>query len=61
MLQILNWLCLISICFLSIQVFCYMCKNAINIFYDITKVKKVSAQNTVKSSFTEELINKIAK
>ena len=61
MLQILNWLCLISICFLCAQVFCYMCKNAINIFEDIRKIKKVSTQNPVISTITEELINKIAK
>lgn len=61
MLQILNWLSLISICFLCVQVFCYMCKNAIDLFEDITKVKKVSTQSTVIPSVTEELVNKIAK
>ena len=61
MLQILNWLCLISICILSLQVFCYMCKNVINIFESTTKYKKVSSKNTVIASVTEELINKIAK
>ena len=61
MLQILNWLCLISICFLSLQVFFYMCKSAINTFESTIKVKKVSTQNPVISTVTEELINKIAK
>lgn len=64
MLQILNWMCLISICFLCSQVFAYMCKNAIDIFEDIkvvNKRKNVVLLNKDISTVSNELINKIAK
>ena len=62
MLQILNWLCLISVCGLSAEIFLYMCKNAMNIFENNTKKsKKVCAHNVDISIDTEKLINKISK
>ena len=64
MLQILNWLCLISICFLCSQVFVYMCKNTIDIFEDIkcnNQRKKVVSLNQDIPSASDELVNKIAK
>ena len=64
MLQILNWLCLISICFLCLQVFVYMCKNTIDIFEDIkcnNQRKKVVSLNQDIPSVSDELVNKIAK
>ena len=61
MLQILNWLCLISVSFLSFQVFSYMCKDAIKLYKSIIKTKKVHSQKPVIPTVAEELLNKIAK
>ena len=47
MLQILKWLCLISVSFLSFQVFSYMCKDAIKLYKSIIKTKKVYSKKTV--------------
>ena len=47
MLQILNWLCLISVSFLSFQVF--------------SKTKKVYSKKTVIPMVTDELLKKVAK
>ncbi|MBU5335812.1 hypothetical protein [Intestinibacter bartlettii] len=61
MLKILNWLCLISVCFLSIQVFSYMCKDTIKLYKSMIKSKKVHSQKPAIPTIAEELLNKIAK
>ena len=61
MLQILNWLCLISVWFLSIQVFLYMCKDTIRLYKSMVRTKKVHSQKPVIPTVAEELLNKIAK
>lgn len=61
MLQILSWLCLISICGLSSQIFIYMCENAIVLFNSLKYSKKTSSSNQAISSITVEFENKIAK
>lgn len=61
MLQILNWLCLISVSFLSFQVFSYMCKDAIKLYKSIIKTKKVYSKKTVIPTITDELLKKVAK
>ena len=61
MLQILNWLCLISVCFLSIQVFLYMCKDTIRLYKSMVRTKTVHSQKPVIPTVAEELLNKIAK
>ena len=61
MLQILNWLCLISVSFLSFQVFLYMCKDAIKLYKSIIKTKKVYSKKTVIPTITDELLKKVAK
>ena len=61
MLQILNWLCLISICFLSIQVFLYMCKDTMKLYKSMVKSKKVNSRKQDIPTVAEELLNKIAK
>ena len=61
MLQILNWLCLISVSFLSFQVFWYMCKDAIKLYKSIIKTKKVYSKKTVIPMVTDELLKKVAK
>lgn len=61
MLQILNWLCLISVSFLSFQVFLYMCKDAIKLYKSIIKTKKVYSKKTVIPMVTDELLKKVAK
>ena len=61
MLQILNWLCLISVSFLSFQVFSYMCKDAIKLYKSIIKTKKVYYKKTVIPTITDELLKKVAK
>ena len=55
MLQILNWLCLISVSFLSFQVFSYMCKDAIKLYKSIIKTKKVYSKKTVIPMVTDKL------
>ena len=49
MLQILNWLCLISVCFLSIQVFLYMCKDTMKLYkkYEIGMGLKELSPKTI--------------
>ena len=61
MLQILNWLCLISVSFLSFQVFSYMCKDAIKLYKSIIKTKKVYSKKIVIPTITDELLKKVAK
>ena len=61
MLQILNWLCLISVSFLSFQVFSYMCKDAIKLYKSIIKTKKVYSKKAVIPMVTDELLKKISK
>lgn len=61
MLQILNWLCLISLTFLSFQVFSYMCKDTIKLYKNIVKPKKNYNLKPTVSKDAQELLNKIAK
>ena len=61
MLQILNWLCLISVSFLSLQVFLYMCKDTIKLYESLVKTKKTSSRKTVIPNATEDLLKKVAK
>ena len=61
MLQILNWLCLIGVSFLSFQVFSYMCKDAIKLYKSIIKTKKVYSKKTAIPMVTDELLKKVAK
>ena len=61
MLQILNWLSLISVCFLSIQVFLYMCKDTIKLYKSMVRTKKVYSKKTVIPMVTDELLKKVAK
>ena len=51
MLQILNWLCLISVSFLSFQVFSYMCKDAIKLYKSIIKTKKVYSKDSYSNGY----------
>lgn len=61
MFQIFNWICLICICFLVVEIMIYFCKDAINLYNgaNVKKAKNVGKRKVEGVMY--EYQNKIAK
>lgn len=61
MFQIINWLCLIAISFLVVEIMVYFCKDAINIFNGIGNARGKVVGNAKVGASKYVYENKIAK
>ena len=63
--QIMSWICLLSICFLCLQVMIFICENTFKLFNKVTFNNKNNNKNNnkklVTASVTYNYKNKIAK
>ena len=59
--QIMSWICLISICFLCLQVMIFICDDTLKLFNSIIFNKKNNNRKPVVSRSTYNYKNKIAK
>lgn len=59
--QFMSWICLLSICFLSLQVMIFICNDTVKLFNKVTFHKKKSIKKSVTSSAIYNYKNKIAK
>ncbi|MEG1285020.1 MAG: hypothetical protein RSD22_04730 [Romboutsia sp.] len=61
MFQIINWICLVSICFLVGEIMVYFCKDAINILNGIEVKRSINVGKTRLDKTNYCFKNKIAK
>lgn len=61
MFQMINWLCLICISFLVIEVMINFCKDVLNIYNGVNSVSRTSVAKTKVKASTYTYENKIAK
>lgn len=61
MFQMFNWMCLICICFLVIEIMVYFCKDAINLYNGVNVKKYKNVGKRRLEGATYEYQNKIAK
>lgn len=63
--QIISWICLISLCFLCLQVMIYMCEDTLKLYNKTINNKKnrnkTIRKNTASAMYTYSYENKIAK
>ncbi|WP_455539096.1 hypothetical protein [Terrisporobacter sp.] len=59
--QIMSWICLISICFLSLQVMIFLCEDTLEEFNNIILGKKNKTKKLVVATPKYNYKNKIAK
>ena len=59
--QIISWVCLISICFLALQVMIFICEDILKLFNTVSFQNKKSVQKAAISNVTYNYKNKIAK
>lgn len=59
--QIISWICLISICFLSLQVMIFICEDTLKLFNKVNYANKKNNKKPVTASNTYNYKNKIAK
>ena len=61
MFQMINWLCLISISFLVIEVMIYFCKDVLNIYSGVSSTSRTDIAKTKVKTSGYSYGNKIAK
>ena len=59
--QIISWICLISICFLSFQVMIFICEDTLKLFNKVNFYNKKSNKKQAISNVTYDYKNKMAK
>ena len=59
--QIMSWICLISLSFLSLQVMVYICEETLKLFNIVTSNNRNMDMKVVNSRNTYSYENKIAK
>lgn len=59
--QFISWICLLSICFLSLQVMIFICEDTFKLFNKVTFNNKKNNKKTATTSVTYDYKNKIAK
>ena len=59
--QIMSWICLISICFLCLQVMIFICENTFKLFNKVTFNNKNNNKKLATVSVAYNYKNKIAK
>ena len=59
--QFMSWICLLSICFLSLQVMIFICEDTFKLFNKVTFNNKKNNKKTTTASVTYDYKNKIAK
>ena len=59
--QIMSWICLISICFLSLQVMIFICEDTLKLFNNVSFKNKNNNRKPATANVTYSYENKIAK
>lgn len=59
--QIMSWICLISVCFLSLQVMIYICEDTLKVFNKVSFNNKKTYKKQATANVSYEYKNKIAK
>lgn len=59
--QVMSWICLLSICFLSLQVMIFICEDTFKLFNKVTLNNKKNNKKPATVSVTYDYKNKIAK
>ncbi|WP_297133057.1 hypothetical protein [Terrisporobacter sp.] len=63
--QIFSWICLISLCFLCLQVMIYICEDTLKVYNKAMKHNKnrnrTTRKNAVSAMYSYSYENKIAK
>lgn len=59
--QIMSWICLISICFLSLQVMIFICEDTIKVFNKVSFNNKKNNRKPATANATYNYSDKIAK
>lgn len=59
--QIMSWICLISICFLVLQLMIFMCEDTLNVFNKVSFKNKRNNKKTVVPNVSYDYKEKIAK
>lgn len=59
--QIISWVCLISICFLALQVMIFICEDILKVFNKVSFSNKKNNRKVVESNVSYSYKNKIAK
>lgn len=59
--QIMSWICLISICFLSLQVMIFICEDTLKVFNKVSCNNKKNNRKPATANVTYDYKNKIAK
>lgn len=59
--RFISWICLLSICFLSLQVMIFICEDTFKLFNKVTFNNKKNNKKTATASVTYDYKNKIAK
>ncbi len=59
--QIMSWICLISICFLCLQVMIFLCEDTFKVFNKVICNNKKNNTKSATSNITYNYKNKIAK
>ena len=59
--QIMSWICLISICFLSLQVMIFICEDTLKLFNKVSFKNKNNNRKPAIANITYDYKNKIAK
>ena len=59
--QIMSWICLISICFLSLQVMIFICEDTLKVFNKVSCNNKKNNRKPANANVTYNYKNKIAK
>ena len=59
--QIMSWICLISICFLALQVMIFLCEDTVKEFNNIVFNKKNKSKKPAVAIYAYNYKNKIAK
>lgn len=59
--QVMSWICLLSICFLSLQVMIFICEDTFKLFNKVTLNNKKNNKKPANVSVTYDYKNKMAK
>ncbi|SFJ69949.1 hypothetical protein TPDSL_39630 [Terrisporobacter petrolearius] len=59
--QIMSWICLISICLLSLQVMIFLCEDTLKVFNKVSSNNKKNNVKPATANVTYNYKNKIAK
>lgn len=59
--QIMSWICLISICFLSLQIMIFICEDTLKVFNKVSCGDKKNNRKLTTANVTYDYKNKIAK